>query len=450
MDRRKFAITIGQNDYSNCDRLDKAVNDSNELAKTLDRLGFYVVRCNNSSRKEMRTAIKKFHQMLTPYCLAVFYFSGYSMQQEGNNFLVPVDADVGISADVDDDCVSLNWIIRGMTETEGCLSAVLLEAARGNPFEFKWRSNTVPSYKGLATMKPPPGCLLAFSAEPGSTVSFEYTQEDNAVFTSALLECVGTPDVNIVDCMREVRQRVLEATTDNRNNLPPQVAWIQSRLMDDFFFNRTQGRPVSPTKAARPPTHSPTSSPRNQPERVRSRSPQRAFSPRIKSGAAYPTRQSWYFSTIAHRPDWQDAVVEVVRSRASHPSTTLDGNCVVGIEPCLEPPRVDGDPSVFSVRLKFVRGPYETDSAHSVELVGYRSVYTNDTPSLTFELPNVQNCVARFDVDFANDTMTMITNDNDPPVSLPISDLAEVGVRPPYQLVVYMWDSGSTVELLSP
>eukprot|EP00998_Keelungia_sp_KM082_P000966 NODE_1112_length_1461_cov_146.702399_g1101_i0.p1 GENE.NODE_1112_length_1461_cov_146.702399_g1101_i0~~NODE_1112_length_1461_cov_146.702399_g1101_i0.p1 ORF type:complete len:437 (+),score=83.01 NODE_1112_length_1461_cov_146.702399_g1101_i0:71-1381(+) len=435
MQRDKFAVCIGQNNYECCTPLEKAVPDCSAMASKLNSLGFRVFQSKDSSKKDMKRVIRDFHQSLTPNCLAVFYFSGYSMQQDGLNFCVPVDAEVGLSADIDDECVSLNWVLKGMTECEACLSVVLMEAARGNPFEATWKSQTVPSYKGLAAMKPPPGSLIAFSSEPGSTVSFEYTDEDHGVFTSSLLMALPVPDRSVTEVMREVRAAVAAATDGQ------QRVWVQSRLMDDFYFCRTG----SPTAASGALAASSGDSPnaagspsKKSPDRLRSRSPQRAYSPQSRR------EHAWNFCAVAHPEGaFADATVDSsgLYSKCYHPSATEDSNCIVGLEPPLHQ-------GVHSVRLKFTRGPIETDAAHSVELIQANSEYTNETPSLTFELPNVMNCEARFDIDFPNDVMTMTTNDDQPPVSLPISDLGNVGAVKPFRLVIYLWDAESIVEVL--
>ena len=64
-----------------------------------------------------------------------------------------------------------------------------------------------------------------------------------------------------------------------------------------------------------------------------------------------------------------------------------------------------------TILLKFARPPEETDAAHSVELISGTAVYDDSVPSLSFELPNVINCVAEFVVDFDQDQISMRCND---------------------------------------
>lgn len=435
MERAKFALCIGHNVYDACEPLDLAINDSTAMANMLYGMGFQVTTANNTSKRDMKNAIKQFHQALVPNCLAIFYFSGYSIQQDGINFCIPTDASVHLSADIEEDCVSLNWVIKGMTECEGCLTAVFMEAARGNPFEQQWKSTTIPSYAGLASMKPPPGVLIAFSAEPGSTISFEYAEEPNAVFTQALLEYLPAPNVALPDIMRDVRQSVLDSTNGQ------QRVWVQARMMEDFYIRRFyQAEAPSGRAAPAVPAMITNGAPQHRP-----RSPPKVTLAVANSGGP------WRFAPISHPPDWSDALRRstgkvdaqgnAVDDDAVHPSTAVDGNCVVAIDPPMSHGR-------HSLTLRFSRPPEETEAAHSVELISAHSDYNNATKSLAFELPNVMNCEARFDIDFTNDIMTMYTNDGQKPVALPISDLAACGEPEPYRLILYMWDAGSRVTII--
>lgn len=392
------------------------------------------------------------------------------MQNEGQNYLVPIDAEVGLAADIAEFCISLNWVINGMTECEGCLASVFLEAARGNPFEDRWRSNTVPNYTGLAPMLPVAGCGIAFSAEPGSTVSFEYTEEACSVFTTGLLERLASPNISLPTLMHDVQAAVFAATGHRQN------VYFEHKMMQDFCFRRLAApsppRAISPTRPvsrSSPRAYSPTvrtispsslppitrSSPgrvspnRRSPARMRTSSPQKAYSPVAMRPSFSSSTRLWSFCPVRHPANsWADAIVSVSSDTAMHASSSLDSNCVIGIEPALYQ-------GLHVIVLKITRPPEETDAAHSIELISASGVYDNDCPSLTFELPNVQNCVAEFTIDFPNDRMTMKTNERRPgdllgpaEVSLPLSDLAKCGQLPPFRIVHYMWDSNSQISIL--
>ena len=68
------------------------------------------------------------------------------------------------------------------------------------------------------------------------------------------------------------------------------------------------------------------------PPRLRTPSERKAFSPSYN-----PPARGWFFAHIRHPPNgWMDASLTLDpagRKQASHPSTTVHGNCIVGIEP---------------------------------------------------------------------------------------------------------------------
>eukprot|EP00906_Rhabdomonas_costata_P007590 RCo010870 len=411
MIRQKFACCSGHNAYEFVDPLDKAVSDSVAMAKLLSDNSFTVISANDAPRNALKRAIRQFHQALTPNCLAFFFFSGYAVQQDGVNYLVPKDADCRLGADVEDDCISLQWVLRGMTECAGCLAAVFIEGARGNPFQHKWSSSTVPLSKGLAAVKPPSGALIGFSAEPGSTISFEYTMESNSVFTQALLDCIAVPGVSLVDAMRDVHSQVLSATDD------AQRVWVQARMAEAFYVNsaavssRDESQP-EPEVAAPPP-------------RVSSRG-SRGIAV-ASSPAAGTSATVWALVQVPHLASWRSPFIscsgrphawgKVTFDEAAHPSMSMDSNVVVGLDPVLSSGR-------HVLTLHFRRPPEETQAAHSIELISASAVYSNEAKTLSFELPNVVECEATVEVDFPRDVMTVRTSDSAEATSLPISDLA--------------------------
>jgi hypothetical protein len=87
----------------------------------------------------------------------LFYYSGYGIQSNGNNYFIPVDADLQSEAQVEYDCVQIDRV--------------------------------------LAFMNAPKGTIIAFATSPGSTVSD--VAGSNNLYTSALLENIKTPDITI-------------------------------------------------------------------------------------------------------------------------------------------------------------------------------------------------------------------------------------------------------------
>src|SRR5262249_45961116 len=115
------------------------------------------------------------------------------------------------------------------------------DACRTNPFERRFRGAS----GGLASIDAPAGTLIAYATAPGKVAVDSDNQGTykNSIYTSALLEALGQPNLTIEQVFKRVRVKVATTTND------AQVPWESSSLTGDFYF-----RP--PTQAAS--TQSPT------------------------------------------------------------------------------------------------------------------------------------------------------------------------------------------------
>jgi uncharacterized caspase-like protein len=77
-------------------------------------------------------------------------------------------------------------------------------------------------------MNAPRGSLIAFATAPGSTASDG--SGNNGLYTSAILESIKIPDINIIQIFQNVRKIVLEKSGGE------QMPWESTSLTGDFFF----------------------------------------------------------------------------------------------------------------------------------------------------------------------------------------------------------------------
>ena len=99
---RRIALVIGNSAYKSSP-LRNPVNDATDMAAKLRGLGFQVSLGKDWSRKEMRTAIRKFGNELKRGGVGLFYYAGHGMQVNGKNFLVPVGTDIQSEFEVEDE-----------------------------------------------------------------------------------------------------------------------------------------------------------------------------------------------------------------------------------------------------------------------------------------------------------------------------------------------------------
>jgi len=99
---RRIALVIGNGNYQS-GALPTPANDAGLIAQTLQAAGFDVVGARDLDEDSLRHAFRDFLEKASasgPDTVAFVYFAGIGLQLEGDNFLVPVDANITRDTDV--------------------------------------------------------------------------------------------------------------------------------------------------------------------------------------------------------------------------------------------------------------------------------------------------------------------------------------------------------------
>ena len=130
---QRYALVVGISDYEESP-LKNPTNDAADMTTALMEVGFSVQHLENVSRKEFRRAIREFSDKLSEEDIGLFYFSGHGVQVKGENFLIPIGADIQAAFEIEDEAVSVRSILGAMEESGSRLNVVILDACRNNPF----------------------------------------------------------------------------------------------------------------------------------------------------------------------------------------------------------------------------------------------------------------------------------------------------------------------------
>jgi formylglycine-generating enzyme required for sulfatase activity len=215
-------------------------NDARLMATTLRKLGFEVIELEDADLKKMQRAIIDFGEALSTAgseATGLFYYAGHGLQVDGENYLIPVNAEIGREADVEVEAVAGNLVLKQMDYAGNAVNIVILDACRNNPITRSFRSQV----SGLAEQKRKPrGSFIAYSTAPGD-VAADGSRE-NSPYTSALAEAIQVPGAALEEVFRDVRSRVMAATKQK------QIPWDSSSLTAPFYFIP----PTEKTAAAEP------------------------------------------------------------------------------------------------------------------------------------------------------------------------------------------------------
>src|SRR5438876_2413925 len=251
---KRVALVIGNNDYKNVPKLQKAVNDARTMGDTLKQLGFTVMVAENQTRQAFSQTLLAFDNAVEPGDTAFFFYAGHGFEIAGQNFLLPTDvpaASEGQEELVRDASVLADRIIERLQNKKVRTSILVFDACRNNPFE---RSGTraVAGSGGLAPMTQlPEGVFSVFSAGPRQTALDRLSNDDtnpNSVFTRTFAKELTQPGVNLVQVAQRTRRLVSEMAETVRHK---QIPVYFDQMVDDVFLNGIASK-AQPEVAAKP------------------------------------------------------------------------------------------------------------------------------------------------------------------------------------------------------
>jgi uncharacterized caspase-like protein len=235
---KRIALVIGNAGYQ-VGALTTPANDAGLIAQTLQAAGFDVAGARDLDQDSLRRAFRDFLEKATnsgPGTVAFIYVSGYGVQLEGENYIVPIDAKIARDSDVAAEAIRMSDYIRPLAALKLKASIVVLDAARANAFA----KSGPPLAGGLALVEPEPGMLIAFNAAPG-TVAPE-GQGPYGPYAQALAEMMREGGLPLADVFDRARLRVNDVTKG------AEVPWHASKVETSLvFFERA---PDAPSPAA--------------------------------------------------------------------------------------------------------------------------------------------------------------------------------------------------------
>jgi hypothetical protein len=257
---KRVALVIGNNDYAEVPKLEKAAGDARAISTTLTGLGFDVITILDANRQRMSRALVDLETRVSPGDTVLFYFAGHGVALDGGNLLLPTDIP------------SVTEAQRNLLRTEGFLAddisermqargaattVMVLDACRNNPFKAG-AGRSIGQTRGLSRMDTRRGMFVMFSAGAGQEALDRLGPNDrhpNSVFTRLFVELVKRPDLDLIDVAKELQVEVPKlAQSVGHEQLPAYYDQIPGRI----FLARADGaapppKPVTPPPAINPP-----------------------------------------------------------------------------------------------------------------------------------------------------------------------------------------------------
>ena len=239
MKEKRVALVIGNGEYRHGDHLRNPTNDANAIATILEGFDFEVTKGINLGRDGMENVLFAFEASLNKADAALFFFAGHAIQLKGENYLLPVDANIEMEGHLRRRTIGLNDILEIMVSRTGT-NLIFLDACRNNPFALSLArglgEHAARFFRsGLAEVCVATGTFISFATGPDS-VALD-GKGANSTFTMALLKGMSKPGLSINDMMADVIHDVANSTGGK------QQPWQQSSLREKFYFKREETQP---------------------------------------------------------------------------------------------------------------------------------------------------------------------------------------------------------------
>ena len=228
---KRVALVVGNSDYKHTGRLENPRNDAADMTAVLKKLGFTVIEGRDLDKGAMDRTIRDFATALGGAQAGLFFYAGHGLQVSGQNYLVPIDAQLMTPSAIDFEMVRLDLVHRTM-EREASTNIIIMDACRDNPLArnlsraLGTRSTQIG--RGFAPVESGEGTLISFSTQPGN-VALD-GRGRNSPFAGALLKHIVAPGDDLPTILINVRNDVMKVT-DRR-----QVPWEHSAMTARFYF----------------------------------------------------------------------------------------------------------------------------------------------------------------------------------------------------------------------
>lgn len=234
---KRVALVIGNGKYAKSELINPP-NDAVAIADELRKANFKVIKVENATLAKMNQAIEEFGRLIPKNGVALVFYAGHGMQVKGENYLIPIDADLKGEGDVPYKTINLGQVLSKLDDAKSQVNLVILDACRDNPFARSWRSTK----GGLAQIDAPSGTVIAFATAPGKVASDG--SGANGLYTTHLLTALRAENLKLEDVLKLTRRGV--ATASNNEQVP----WDSSSLTGDFFFRVSKMDTVKPVTSA--------------------------------------------------------------------------------------------------------------------------------------------------------------------------------------------------------
>ena len=199
----KYALVIGNSNYARLSKLANPGNDAVDVSTALKSMGFTVDIVLNGQLDQMEEAITRLRNRLSvsKNSYGLFFYAGHGVQSAGDNFLIPVDADIRNESQLRTRTVSVQDMLYELNSAGNELNIMILDACRDNPFAWA-RGGT----RGLTMVSAPAGSIIVYATSANAVA--DDGSGRNGLFTGELLKHLPAPGLSVQEMLNKTGQAV--------------------------------------------------------------------------------------------------------------------------------------------------------------------------------------------------------------------------------------------------
>jgi tetratricopeptide (TPR) repeat protein len=205
---KRVALVIGNGAYKNSP-LDSSVNDANDVAEALTKLGFAVIKGVDVNILAMGVMFERFSRRAKDADVALVYFSGHGAQYKGANYLVPIENNLqwtGGAAVGFEEYINLQENV-DVLKNVGRIRILIVDACRTTGELARIEERYGPD---VTPLDPAGGMFIAYASAPDSYSYDGGRRSRNSPFTRSLLRHLTVKGLELREMFTSVRNEAYD------------------------------------------------------------------------------------------------------------------------------------------------------------------------------------------------------------------------------------------------
>lgn len=210
---KRLALVIGNNDYKEVPKLEKAVGDATAIGQKLAAMGFEVTTAFNLDRRSLNQALSKLYGKIEPGDTVLVQYSGHGVEISGQNYLLPIDIPLPTEGGTEllkSEALPLNTLVETLEAKGAGARILIIDACRDNPFAGSG-TRGLGGTRGLANAATSKGTFIMYSAGAGESALDRLGDTDptpTSVYTRVLLAKLDHPGIKLRDLAASIKRDV--------------------------------------------------------------------------------------------------------------------------------------------------------------------------------------------------------------------------------------------------